>query len=113
MKFDQIRRFLSEDEPNEYLLKHLNKFIDAFNGGINKLTIDDNIDGQIISDIIIPSGSEIAIAHKLRIKPRYRIILRQLGNGLITDGVTEWTDTKIYLKNNGGVDVTVSICVMR
>lgn len=113
MRFNPFKRFDKNEDVPSYLSKYLNKFIDEFNQGISKLTIDDNIDGQVISDIIIPASTELGIAHKLQSTPRFRTILRQSGNGLITDGATTWTPEKIYLRNNGAVSVTITVHVMR
>lgn len=113
MKFNPIRRFIiGIDSAEKYLSEQMNQFADLFNQGIYKLSLE-NIDGQIISDIIILAGAELGIGHNLQSIPKYRIILRQSGNGLITDGPTPWTNKEIYLKNNGASDVILTIFLMR
>ena len=58
------------------------------------------MNGQIIENIKLPVGVNVAISHNLKMIPKYRIILRQAGGLVITDGDLEWTDKKIYLKAN-------------
>lgn len=61
----------------------------------------------------IPAGEEKNIPHKLGIIPKGRIIIRQEGNGVISDIPSSWTNKQIRLKNNGAVDVTVTLIIVR
>ncbi len=72
-----------------------------------------NFSGEVIEDIAIPTGIELAIPHNLKVVPKYRIILKNTGEFDIGDGDTPWTDRVIYLKNNGAADATVSILILR
>lgn len=73
----------------------------------------ENMQGQVIENIAMPAGASVVIGHSLKVTPKYRIILRQLGGGAIIDGDTEWTDKLVSLKNDGGVDATISIFLIR
>lgn len=78
------------------------------------LTLGDNLSGQVAQNVFIPNGDTIRIAHGLKVVPAYRIIVRQRGNALITDGDDEvWNENYIVLKNQGPDDVTVSVLIMR
>lgn len=80
--------------------------LSAFIGG---LSIKDNFKGKIIDNVIIPASTEIKISHSLKAIPKYKIILRQRGNALITDGDEAWTENYITLKNNTATESTVSV----
>lgn len=81
--------------------------IDKLNTGLAKLSFIDNMNGQI-QDIERPiaSGEEINVSHNLRGTPIGVIMLRQQGNGSMTDGSLQWTPERITLKNNGPDTVT-------
>lgn len=84
------------------------------NNAFNSLTFGDNMSAQIVKGVTIPAGTEIRVAHNLKVIPASRIILRQRGNGLITDGVLEdWTDSYIVLLNNGATSVTFDVLILR
>lgn len=73
--------------------------IDSLNTVLgNGLLLGSNLGGQIIENITLPVGENVAISHNLKMTPKYRIILRQIGGLVITDGDLEWDDKKIYLK---------------
>lgn len=78
---------------------------------LNNLTLADNFNASI-KEVTIPAGATIDIPHGLSIVPKYRIILRQEGNGLITDDQTSpWNDKTISLKNNGVVNVNLTVMI--
>ena len=100
-------------------LSLFNGFIPVFNDMVNqlnvvlvKMTFDDNF-SKATREVTIPAGVELEIPHNLKVTPKYRIIARQRGDGLITDGEAAWTDTVIYLKNNGAVEVTLTVIILR
>lgn len=70
---------------------------DEFNRELNNLSTK-SFGGQTIVNIELPVGQEVEIPHSLKVTPKYRIILRQSANAVITDGDTAWDDKKIYLK---------------
>jgi hypothetical protein len=81
---------------------------------LTRLSLFDNLDGYIAENVTIAAGETAEIAHGLRTTPQFRIIVRQTGNGLVTDDPGKpFTDTFIYLKNNGVVSVTISVLIMR
>ena len=80
---------------------------------INRRKHGDNMSGQIVKDIFIPAGASVEVSHNLKMTPEYRIILRQRSSGIISDGDKPWTDKAIYLKNNGLLDDTITILIMR
>ena len=101
-------------------LEVLNRFFDAY--AFDKLvsyvenlskniSFSENI-GNVV-EVTIPAGTEIRIPHGLKVVPKYRIILRQYGNGVITDGAETWTEQYITLLNNGAVSVTLRVGILR
>lgn len=112
MRFNLFKRFNGED-IKVYLDRHINVLIDQLNNGLNKLTLDENVDCQVIENIIIGAGAEVSIDHKLGTTPRFHLILKQSGNALITNGQSDWTNKKIYLLNNGANSATLTVCILR
>jgi len=80
----------------------LNKFI----------SIQSNFDGYITT-VTIQSGESLPIQHLLGVVPKWRIILRQEGNGVISDIPSGWDDKIITLKNNGLESVTLSVLIAK
>lgn len=71
-------------------------------------SLDNDVNGEIIVVTLAPNESKI-ISHGLRIIPKYRMILRQTGNAVITDVDASWTDKTIGLLNNSAVTVVLTI----
>lgn len=71
--------------------------IDDINSNFRGLQLI-NFSGQIINNVRLPFGKDIAIPHSLKLIPKYRILLKQRGEGIILDSDTPWTTTTVYLK---------------
>lgn len=78
---------------------------------LRHLSLYNNFDSNIIENVTIAAGETVRVPHNLRIVPENRIILRQTGNGLITDG--EFTQNYIELINNGIEEVTVKVAILK
>lgn len=90
------------------------EMVDSLNTVLGTLLMSQNFDGQIIEDILLPSGQNVRVSHNLKTTPKYRIILRKQGSLTIEDGDLPWNDKYIYLKSDGaGGSATVSILLMR
>jgi hypothetical protein len=79
--------------------------------GLLKLDFKDNFDTFTTKDLTIPAGEEVLITNQLGSIPQSRIITRQTGNGLVTDGV--WDLQTLRLFNNGAVDVVITVIFFR
>lgn len=113
----EIRSFfelpLLDKEANlGQVIDYFNRLVDNYNFFNKALSLNSNFDG-VIKEVFIASGQESRIYHELGTIPKYRIILRQQGNGVITDNSEGWTDAFITLKNNGVEDVTAIIIIVR
>jgi hypothetical protein len=75
--------------------------------GLLKLSFKDNFQSFTVEELIIPAGAEVSITNQLGTIPTARLIVRQTGNGLVTDGV--WGLQTVRLFNNGAVDVTITV----
>ena len=103
-----------EDKPTlENLLFCFNKLVDDYKNFTKGLSIQANFDGFIAEDVVIPSLTKVKIQHFLGIKPKWRMILRQVGNGVLTDIPEDWDNKVIALYNNGAVDVTATIFIAK
>ena len=79
----------------------------------SSLTLDDNFSSDIVS-VTIPANTEKRIMHRLKVVPKYRIILNCTGTNDIIDGDSTWTDTEIYLKNiNATLQSNVTVMILR
>ena len=105
MNFQEFSTSFDEDS--------FNSLTEALNTGLKRLDFTNNMSGQIAENITIGAGLEVEIPHSLKVTPKYRIILKQQGNGVITDGSENWTSRFIYLKNEGAVDVIISVFLAR
>ena len=95
------------DLERNFIEKRYSDNIDKLNIGLAKLSFTDNMNGQITDvEREILSGEEANIPHNLNGVPIGMLVLRQRGNGTITDGDFEWTPQKITIKNNGPDTVT-------
>lgn len=75
--------------------------------GLGKLSFGDNFESFQVTDLVIPAMTEVTITNALKITPSAKLIIRQQGNGLVTDGA--WDSRAVRLFNNGAVSVTVSV----
>lgn len=91
----------------------LNELINDHNFLSKNLSFQSNFNGQIIENVKFAAGETLTIQHKLGILPRYRIILRQEGNGVLEDIPSGWNNFQIQMKNNGAVSVTATIMLVR
>lgn len=78
--------------------------VSALNGNLD---FDNNFNSFLVKDLEIAAGATAQIDNLLRIVPTERYIVRQTGNGVITDG--SWDERTLRLVNNGAVTVTISV----
>jgi hypothetical protein len=95
------------------LKQRLNDLVDAFIFQSSSISIESNFNGFVAKDVKIPASSSLKIQHFLGVIPKWRIILRQTGNGVISDIPLEWDNKTITLKNNGSEDVIISVLIAR
>lgn len=84
-----------------------NWMLDVKSGLNGKLNFDDNFPSFLAEDITIAAGETALISNALQVTPNERMIVRQTGNGVITDGT--WDINTLRLVNNGAVSVTISV----
>jgi hypothetical protein len=106
-----IRR-LKENEDEVEKVDTLNELIDAFNFLNSKISLKQNFDGEIIS-VTFKASETKTIPHKLGKVPGGRIIIKQEGNGVLSDIPSKWTEKSIQMINNGAVTVTATILIVR
>jgi hypothetical protein len=90
----------------------LNYFMKEFSNFSKSLSFQNNFDGYIAS-VTFPADSTLQIQHFLGVTPKWRVVLRQEGNGVLSDISSGWDDTFITMKNNGTEVVTASILIAR
>jgi hypothetical protein len=104
---------LDSDATLDQVISSYNKLVSSYNYFNRSISIQSNFDGYIAENVVFAIGAEVKIQHFLGIKPKWRIILLQVGNGVLTDIPSEWNDKTITLKNNGSVEVTATIFIAR
>lgn len=82
--------------------------------GLRRLTFVDNFQSFQVTDLFIVSGTEAKIPNGFQgivpnAIPTQRIIVRQLGNSVVTDGPTPWDANFVYLSNAGPVNVMITV----
>lgn len=113
----EFKRMREDAEPEE-ISTNYNTLIDEMNKRLKDFPLS-CLSGQIL-EVTIPASSEIRVSHSLKTVPKYRLILGQTGNGVITDvkgkdsnGFPKWSKDYVTLKNNGAVVVTLNLMLMR
>ncbi len=85
---------------------------------ILKLDFYQNFQTFTLRDLMIPPNSQIAISNAFKRSypgtiPSARIIIRQQGNAVITDGNLPWDENHVYLFNNSANTVVISVIFFR
>jgi hypothetical protein len=75
--------------------------------GMIRLDFLDNFQSQRFDNIIILAGQIIELTNNRPYVPSARIIIRQIGDGVVTDG--SWSIQTLRLMNNGIVPITISV----
>lgn len=91
------------------LVTELNNTIVELNFILSRSTFS-NMDAEI-KEVVIPAGDTMTVSHRLKTIPRHRIVLKQLGGGVITDG--KFTSNYIQLINSGVTDAIITILVLK
>lgn len=96
----------------KYLSQELSGSLRDLKGGLTKLTFAENFE-SFEATAIIAAGATVEIRNQLRgnIIPTKRLILRQSGGGLITDGA--WDVNYLRLVNTGASSATITVVFLR
>ena len=95
------------------VVEKVNEMVAESNFQSKSLSFISNFNGQIIENIVFAAGETKTIPHGLAVKPKYRIIMGQVGNGVLSDIPSGWNKYGIQLINNGAVEVTATIFIVR
>lgn len=108
----EIEQLPEEGITAQQVIDAHNKLVTAYNFLSRNISLQSNFNCYI-AQVTIPATSQIQVQHFLGVIPKYRIILRQEGNGVITDIPSGWTSDVITLYNNGSVEVKATIQIVR
>jgi hypothetical protein len=107
-----FNRVLDEDITlKDFLDQYYNLTIDDLNAYFQTLSLSKHFDSQLLEDIEIPASTTVRIEHRLEAIPKYKIIVKQSGGGLITDG--DYAQNYIELINNGASTATISVIIFK
>lgn len=114
-KFRAARDFIipSDESTLEEIAKSYSDFLGYFNSFNKLFSLEDNFNSFIEKDIEFAASEEKTIQHFLGVVPKYRIILRQVGNGVIEDIPSGWTDKVVSFKNRGTETVKITLMIVR
>lgn len=104
-------RLNSPSNVYQFLVSELFGWMKDLCTGLIRLDFLENFQSFRVSDLVIPAGGTALITNPLPFVPSTRLIVRQIGNGVVTDGT--WTIQTLQMINNGAVPVTVSIIFFR
>lgn len=108
MRIPNPPRLPSKEGLGKYVQTDLFSWLKELTTGLTgRLTFDENFNSFLVEDIAIAAGATANIDNQLGVIPNERYIVRQTGNGVITDGT--WDIETLRLVNNGAVDVVVSV----
>jgi hypothetical protein len=107
-----LETFEIEDLQNGNIITKLNKVIDKLDFFNKNISLSKNFSGYEV-EVTFAAGETKDIQHFLGIRPLYRIVLRQEGNGVISDVPSFWNDKTIRLINNGAVQVKATILILK
>lgn len=103
---------LSTAIEQDELIKQINVLIESFNFLNTRISLKDNFDGDMVS-VAFSAGETKTIPHKLGKVPGGRIIIKQEGNGVLSDIPSGWNSKSIQMINNGAVSVTATLFIVR
>lgn len=112
-KSDKDMTLLKDTASVEEIISSVNDMANFLSFFTRSISFQSNFDGYIAENVDIAIGATVNIEHFLGVKPKWRIILRQVGNGVISDIPSDWSDKVISLKNNGAEAVTISVFIAR
>jgi hypothetical protein len=108
MIFGNVPRLGSSQGISKYVHSDLYVWFKNVITGLNgRLNFDENFNSFLSKDIEILTGATAIISNELDVIPTERYIVKQVGDGVITDG--EWDLNSIKLINNGSGTVTISV----
>ena len=94
-------------------ISNLSGLVKSLVTGLTKLTFEDNFESFEAQDIEIALGETVSIRNELTFIPSKYIIVKQIGNGIVTTTTERWTLKKVNLTNHGPDPVTVSVIFTR
>jgi hypothetical protein len=114
MKFKDAPKLGFSSGVLQYLQTSLWAWFKDVTVGLRRLNFLDNFQSFEVTDLLIVSGTEAKIPNGFvgniaNAIPSQRIIVRQLGNSVVTDGPTPWNANFVYLSNAGPVDVVITV----
>lgn len=103
---------LNQNDSPEVKEGKVNGLISSFNRVLKTLSFTKNFQCSIL-EVSFTTGETKIISHLLGVRPKYRIILRQEGNGVLSDIPSRWDDKVAVIINNGAVTVNATIIFLK
>lgn len=94
------------------IITQYNELVRMLNFTLKFLSFRSNFEGYI-AEVTFPAATSVTIQHFLGVTPKWRVILRQEGNGVLSDIPSGWNDKSVIIRNNGAGVVKASILIAR
>lgn len=111
MIFNTPPRLPFAESVGKYVQTELYSWFRNLSTGLIKLNFVENFESFRVDNITIAAGATQEITNDLRVIPQSKLIVKQTGDGLVTDGV--WDLRVVRLINNGANTVTISVIFFR
>ena len=110
--FRQFEKVLSKIRNiEEFAATFFNALVEDLNSTLQNLSLSRNFSGETFEGIEIEATTTKRVFHKLGVIPNFRLIVRQSGGGLITDG--EFAKNYVDLYNSGATTATISVILLK
>lgn len=94
-----------------FILRYFNHLVEELNNTLQNLSFERNFNGQVFENIEISATSTLRIFHNMGVEPKYKLILKQSGGGLITDG--NFSEKYVELYNSGASTATITFILLK
>lgn len=118
MKFLEFKRFQGStaEDVVQFLKGTFGSGVRDLFVGLSRLTVQENFDGWLWSGTINASQT-VAIKNEIGAIPSGRIVLRvralTSGTVALDDSESEWTESVVYLRNNGTANTEAKVFFLR
>lgn len=107
--FEKALQF--KGDAQQFVSRYFNNLIEELNNTLQNLSLGRNFNGQVFENIEISATSTLRIYHKMGIEPKYKLVLKQSGGGLITDGT--FSEKYVELYNSGASAATITFILLK
>lgn len=107
-------KLTNKDSTLKYIEVDLWSWLKELSIGVQKINFVQNFQSFTVNDLKIPAATEVTIPNQFISSfpgaiPSGRIIIRQTGDANIIDGVNQWSQIHVFLRNPSANDAVISV----